>query len=52
MDEHVSPSSATILLGRSFIKTAKTKINIDKGTILVEFDEDVKCNIYDAMKFQ
>lgn len=38
----IAPSSTTILLGRPFIKTAKTKINVDEGTLFVEFDGDVE----------
>ena len=44
--------SAPILFGRPFLKTAKTKINMDDGSLTMEFgDEVVKFNIYDAMKF-
>ena len=33
------------------MKTAKTKIDVDEGTLSVEFDgEIVKFNIFDAMK--
>ena len=46
-DMHVAP----ILLGRSFLKTARTKINYVSGTLTIEFDGDmVEFNIYDAMK--
>ena len=41
-----------ILLGRPFLKTSKTKIDVHSGTLTMEFDgEIVKFNIYDAMKF-
>ncbi|KAK1369739.1 hypothetical protein POM88_035831 [Heracleum sosnowskyi] len=44
--------SASILFGRPFLKTAKTRINMDDGSLTMEFgDEVVKFNIYDAMKF-
>ncbi|KAK4382383.1 Retrovirus-related Pol polyprotein from transposon opus [Sesamum angolense] len=37
--------------GRPFMKTAKTKIDVDEGTLSVEFGgEIVKFNIFDAMK--
>ncbi|XP_048235719.1 uncharacterized protein LOC125371224 [Ricinus communis] len=38
MDGNSSLKSASILLGRSIMKTAKTKINVDEGTLSVEFD--------------
>ena len=41
-----------ILLGRPFLKTSKTKIDIHSGTLTMEFDgEIVKFNIYDTMKY-
>ena len=41
-----------ILLGRPFLKTSKTKIDVHRGTLIMEFDgEIVKFNIYDAMKY-
>ncbi|XP_073120055.1 uncharacterized protein [Henckelia pumila] len=46
--DHNSP----ILLGRPFLKTSMTKIDIHSGTLTMEFDGVVvKFNIYDAMKF-
>ncbi|XP_038876922.1 uncharacterized protein LOC120069274 [Benincasa hispida] len=52
MDEISTHSSSTILLGRPFMKTAKTKIDIDKGCLSIKFDgELVSFNMYDAMKF-
>ncbi|XP_030949702.1 uncharacterized protein LOC115973574 [Quercus lobata] len=41
-----------ILLGRPFLKTSKTKIDVHSGTLTMEVDgEIVKFNIYDAMKY-
>ncbi|KAJ6923564.1 hypothetical protein NC652_017020 [Populus alba x Populus x berolinensis] len=41
-----------ILLGRSFMKMARTKMNVYKGTLSVEFNgEIVIFNIFDAMKY-
>ncbi|XP_038885860.1 uncharacterized protein LOC120076165 [Benincasa hispida] len=52
LDEPYSTTSSNILLGRPFMETAKTRIDVDKGSLLVEFDGEVKSfNIYDAMKF-
>jgi hypothetical protein len=47
-DKHAAP----ILLGRSFLKTAKTKIDVYSGSLSMKFDgERVEYNIYDAMKY-
>ncbi|KAJ9145732.1 hypothetical protein P3X46_028078, partial [Hevea brasiliensis] len=53
MEDSVPTSkSALILFGRPFLKTAKTKINVDDGTLTMEFDgETVKFNIFDAIKY-
>ncbi|KAJ9183359.1 hypothetical protein P3X46_007223 [Hevea brasiliensis] len=53
MEDKVPTSKSTLILfGRPFLKTAKTKINVDDGTLTVEFDgETVKFNIFDAMKY-
>nr|XP_023871776.1 uncharacterized protein LOC111984376 [Quercus suber] len=41
-----------ILLGRPFLKTSKTTIDVHSGTLTMKFDgEIVKFNIYDAMKY-
>ncbi|KAI9080903.1 hypothetical protein K1719_037064 [Acacia pycnantha] len=50
--EDESPSSRSpIILGRSFMKTARTKIDVHSGTLSMEFgDISVNCNIFDAMK--
>ncbi|XP_022159045.1 uncharacterized protein LOC111025486 [Momordica charantia] len=38
--------------GTPFMKTARTKIDVDEGTLSVEFDKEiVKFNIFDAMKY-
>ncbi|KAL0328007.1 UNVERIFIED_CONTAM: hypothetical protein Scaly_2233300 [Sesamum calycinum] len=48
MREDNSPSSTSILLGRPFLKTARTKIDVHNGTLSMEFDgEIIKFNIYD-----
>ncbi|KAJ9162867.1 hypothetical protein P3X46_022609 [Hevea brasiliensis] len=53
MEDSVPTSkSALILFGRPFLKTTKTKIDVDDGTLTMEFDgETVKFNIFDAMKY-
>ncbi|CAJ2668596.1 unnamed protein product [Trifolium pratense] len=45
-------SRSSIILGRPFMKTAKTKIDVDDGTMSMEFGDIVaKFNIFDAMKY-
>ncbi|XP_052626791.1 uncharacterized protein LOC111917753 [Lactuca sativa] len=45
-DDH--PSSSSILLGRPFLKTARTKIDVYNGTLSMEFDgEVINFNIYE-----
>ena len=47
-DKHAAP----ILLGRPFLKTANTKIDVCSGSLTMEFDgERVEYNIYNAMKY-
>ncbi|KAL0370480.1 UNVERIFIED_CONTAM: Retrovirus-related Pol polyprotein from transposon.6 [Sesamum angustifolium] len=51
MREDNSPSSTSILLGRPFLRTARTKINVHSGILSMEFDgEIIKFNIYDSMR--
>ena len=51
-DSASSVNSALILLGRPFLKTAKTKIDVHDGTLSMEFDNKiVKFNIFEAMKY-
>nr|XP_027101748.1 uncharacterized protein LOC113722694 [Coffea arabica] len=51
MNDEYSTDSAVILLGRPFMSTARTKIDVHEGTLSVEFDgEKVTFNIFDAMK--
>ncbi|XP_057505523.1 uncharacterized protein LOC130788837 [Actinidia eriantha] len=41
-----------ILLGRPFLKTSKTNIDVHSGILTMEFDSKIaKFNIYDAMKY-
>ncbi|KAJ9159387.1 hypothetical protein P3X46_024895 [Hevea brasiliensis] len=51
-DSALSSNSALILFGRPFLKTVKTKIDMDEGTLTMEFDgETIKFNIFDAIKY-
>ncbi|KAK9143489.1 hypothetical protein Syun_012889 [Stephania yunnanensis] len=52
MKEESFPNASSVLLGRPFLKTAKTKIDVDDGSLTMEFDgEVIKFNIYDAMRY-
>ena len=52
MDDEFALNSTHILLGKPFIKTARTKIDVHKGILSYEFDgEIVTFNIFDAIKY-
>jgi len=51
MEEGFSHGSAPISLGRPFLKTARTKIDVHAGTLSMEFDDIImRFNILDATK--
>ncbi|XP_024169677.1 uncharacterized protein LOC112176089 [Rosa chinensis] len=50
--EEPSPTSTPLLLGRPFMRTARTKIDVYSGTLTMEFDgEVVAFNIFEAMRY-
>ncbi|CAN6711680.1 unnamed protein product [Malus baccata var. baccata] len=52
MEDSNHSSQLPILLGRPFMKTSRTKIDVFKGTLTMEFDGDViDFNISDAMRY-
>jgi hypothetical protein len=52
LDMENDNNAAPILLGRPFLKTAKTKIDVSSGSLTMEFDgEQIEYNIYEAMKY-
>ncbi|XP_070676289.1 uncharacterized protein [Malus domestica] len=52
MDELDHAPSLPILLGRTFMKTARTKIDVFNGTLTMEFDgEVINFNLSDSMKY-
>ncbi|CAN6583765.1 unnamed protein product [Malus baccata var. baccata] len=52
MDESDHAPSLPILLGRPFMKTARTKIDVYNGTLSMEFDgEVVNFNLFDSIKY-
>ncbi|KAL0419097.1 UNVERIFIED_CONTAM: hypothetical protein Sradi_1323200 [Sesamum radiatum] len=53
MREDNFPNSTSILLGRPFLKTARTKIDVHAGTLTMEFDgEIIRFNIFDSMRYR
>ncbi|XP_026378364.1 uncharacterized protein LOC113272782 [Papaver somniferum] len=47
-----SSSSTPLLLGRPFMKTSRTKIDVFEGTLTMEFDGDIVCfNIFEVMRY-
>nr|XP_027101747.1 uncharacterized protein LOC113722692 [Coffea arabica] len=52
MDDDHSPDPSPLLLGRPFLNTVQTKIDVNKGTLSTEFDgELVHFNIFDTMEY-
>ncbi|CAN6677772.1 unnamed protein product [Malus baccata var. baccata] len=52
MDESDHSPSLPILLGRPFMKTARTKIDVFNGTLTMEFDgEVINFNLSDSMNY-
>ncbi|RDX78154.1 hypothetical protein CR513_41608, partial [Mucuna pruriens] len=51
MEDETSGKGSTLILGRLFLMTAKTKIDVHVGTLSMEFgDTLVQFNIFEAMK--
>ncbi|RDX96593.1 hypothetical protein CR513_20732, partial [Mucuna pruriens] len=51
MKDELSSKRPTVILGRPFLKTAMTKIDVHFGTLFVEFgDNRVEYTIFEAMK--
>ncbi|XP_016691084.2 uncharacterized protein [Gossypium hirsutum] len=50
MEDDNSTNSSNIFLGRPFLSTASTNIDVQSGTLTMEFDDEiVKFNVYEAM---
>jgi len=46
-------AEVALILGKSFMKTAKVIIDVDKGQLKVCVqDEEVSFNVFEAMKYQ
>ncbi|XP_062085820.1 uncharacterized protein LOC133791928 [Humulus lupulus] len=53
MEDDSVPCSTPVLLGRPFLKTTRTKIDVHEGTLTMEFDgEVIRFNIFEAMRYQ
>ncbi|RDX82177.1 hypothetical protein CR513_37066, partial [Mucuna pruriens] len=51
MEEETSGKGSTLILRRPFLMTARTKIDVHAGTLLMEFgDTLVQFNVFEAMK--
>ncbi|XP_073153124.1 uncharacterized protein [Henckelia pumila] len=51
LDMNKNELNSPILLGRPFLKTSKSVIDVDNGTLTMEFDGKIaKFNIFDALK--
>ncbi|XP_062085661.1 uncharacterized protein LOC133791761 [Humulus lupulus] len=52
MEDDSVPCSTPVLLGRPFLKIARTKIDVHEGTLTMEFDgEVIRFNIFEAMRY-
>ncbi|XP_026396070.1 uncharacterized protein LOC113290702 [Papaver somniferum] len=52
MNDENSPKSTPFLLGRPFLSTAGTKINVQNGALTTEFDgEVICCNIFETKRY-
>ncbi|XP_026397674.1 uncharacterized protein LOC113293148 [Papaver somniferum] len=47
-----SDASTPLLLGRPFMKTAKTVIDVDEGTLTMKFDDEkIRFNMFEVMRY-
>ncbi|XP_008229105.1 PREDICTED: uncharacterized protein LOC103328489 [Prunus mume] len=52
MEHDPMPTALPLILGRPFLRTARTKIDVYDGTLTMEIDgESVKFRIFDAMRY-
>ena len=51
-DNEHGPSSTLQLLGRPFLRTTRTKIDVFTGIMTMEFNgEIIQCNIFEAIRY-
>ena len=52
MEDDMHANQPTLILGRPFLKIAKTKIDVHSSTLSMEFgDSKVHFNLFDAMRY-
>ena len=52
MEHDPMPTSLPLILGRGFMRTARTKIDVYEGTLTMEFEENrISFNIFEAMRY-
>ncbi|RDX98028.1 Retrovirus-related Pol polyprotein from transposon 17.6, partial [Mucuna pruriens] len=52
MEDETSKKGSTLILGRPFLMTARTKIDVHARTLSMEFEDNlVQFNIFDAMRY-
>ena len=52
MEDEMSSNPTPILLGRPFLKTVRTKLNVHDGTLTMEFNgEIIHLNNFEAMRY-
>ena len=52
MEHDPMPTALPLILGRPFLRTARTKIDVYDGTLTMEIDgESVKFKIFNAMRY-
>ena len=52
MEHDPMPTALPLILGRPFLRTARTKIDVYDGTLTMEIDgEVIKFRIFDAMRY-
>ena len=52
MEDDMHASQPTLILGKPFLKTAKTKIDVHSSTLSMEFrDSKMHFNLFDAMRY-
>ena len=52
MEHDPMPTSLPLILGRGFMRTARTKIDVYEGTLTMEFEErKISFDIFEAMRY-
>lgn len=52
MEGDAFPTPTLLLLGRPFMKMARTNVDVYNGTLIIEFDgKIIRFNIFDTMRY-